>query len=65
MDAAPEQGAPPAGWVGYGLSQTRVAEVLQSTAALEAVVLRLASQLPFEAEPWGFGQGLMRLVGRE
>lgn len=51
--------------VGFGLSQARVSEILESTAKLEAVVMRLAPRLPFEAEPWGFGDGLMRLAASE
>lgn len=61
----PAQDAGPASRDEYGLSEARVAEILASTAILEAVVMRLAGELSFEAEPWGFGDGLLRLAGRE
>ena len=61
----PAQAAGPAIETAYGLTPARVAEILASTAALEAEVMRLASELPFEAEPWGFGNGLLRLATRE
>jgi hypothetical protein len=46
----------------YGLTAERSAEVRARASALEAVVLRLAAALPFDAEPWGFGQALWRLA---
>ena len=69
MEAAnvgdPTQDAGPVIETAYGLTPARVAESLASTAALEAEVIRLARELPFEAEPWGFGNGLLRLATRE
>ena len=59
------RGGGPAIETAYGLTPARVTEILASTAALEAEVLRLATMLPFEAEPWGFGDGLLRLAIRE
>lgn len=49
----------------YGLSETRIREILENTETLEAVVLRLSEALPFEAEPWGFGDCLWRLAEHE
>jgi hypothetical protein len=58
----PAQDAAPAKQNAYGLSPARIAEILGNAAALEADVMRLAKELPFEAEPWGFGDGLLRLA---
>ena len=46
----------------YGLTPQQRAEIRAATEALEALVLQLADALPFEAEPWGFGQALWQLV---
>jgi hypothetical protein len=46
----------------YGLTPERCAEIRLATEALEAVVAELADALPFEAEPWGFGQALWQLA---
>ena len=46
----------------YGLSADRIAHISSHVAMLEAQVMRLAAELPFEAEPWGFGDGLLRLA---
>ncbi len=48
----------------YGLTPQRAADIRASTHALEAVVLRLAAALPFEAEPWGFGEQLVHIALR-
>ena len=45
-----------------GLSPNRIAQFSRNVAMLEAQVMRLAAELPFEAEPWGFGEGLLRLA---
>ena len=62
---SPTSDAGPAVATAYGLSPARIAEILASTAALEVDVMRFAGALPFESEPWGFGDGLLRLSTRE
>jgi len=46
----------------YGVAPERRAAIAATTEALEAVVLRLSESLPFDAEPWGFGEALWRLA---
>jgi hypothetical protein len=65
-----ERGSPGAGdpddplVAGYGLTRERAARIRASTRALEAVGIRRAAALPFDAEPFGFGERLLDIARR-
>jgi hypothetical protein len=48
----------------YRLPPGRAARIRASTGALEAVVIRRAAALSFDAEPFGFGEQLLDIARR-
>ena len=50
------------GYAALPFAPARLSEIISDTARASARVAVLARDLPFEAEPWGFGQELLRLA---